>query len=227
MNISSYRYMGKLMNTNYCNVILFRHGQTDWNVKGKLQGHTDEPLNEEGEKQALGLKEKLKGIVPVNVFSSDLSRACKTSAIVLSDRKVEIVKTPALRERYMGAWEGRLTTELKGWFKEKNISTESLSRDEYLSHRWQDDIETYSEVYKRLQNFIKLQASSHIGSTVFMSSHGGVLRSLLYHHLDFHPNLRWQVSNCAYLKLQVNEAGEIFISERYGVKETNDASIPF
>lgn len=47
------------MNTNsYCDVYLIRHGETEWNIQGKLQGHSDIPLNEQGEMQALKLKEK-------------------------------------------------------------------------------------------------------------------------------------------------------------------------
>lgn len=209
-----------------CEVYLIRHGQTKWNVEGKLQGHTDEPLNEDGEDQALILRGKFEKIKFDAVFSSDLSRANKTAAIVLGPQKVKIVKHPALRERYMGGWEGRLINDLKSWFKEQGISTDSLSREEYLSYKWQSDIESYADVYQRLNNFIKTQAISRLGSTILLSSHGGVLRALLYHQ-DFRPELRWQVSNCAYIKLLVNEAGEISIAECEGAKLIKEATIPF
>src|SRR5665647_2476119 len=93
---------------SFCDIYLIRHGQTQWNVEGRLQGHTDIPLNEEGEKRALKLKEKLEGIKFSAFFSSDLSRANKTAEIVTGLQKMEIVKTPDLRERSMGKWEGRL-----------------------------------------------------------------------------------------------------------------------
>lgn len=210
----------------YCEVYLIRHGQTKWNVEGKLQGHTDEPLNEEGEKQALVLKEKMEKVSFAAAFSSDLSRAHRTAAIVLGSQNVEIEKNPALRERYMGTWEGRLTSELKFWFKGQGISAEDLSKEEYLSYKWQADIESYAEVYQRLNDFIITQAISRLGSSILLSSHGGVLRALLY-HLDFRSDLRWQVSNCAYIKLLVNELGQISIAEYEGVKLTNEASIQF
>ena len=209
-----------------CEVYLIRHGQTKWNVEGKLQGHTDESLNEDGEKQALALRAKLEKIKFDAAFSSDLSRSNKTAAIVLGSQNIEIVRNPALRERYMGVWEGRLTSDLKSWFKEQEISTDSFSKEEYLSYKWQNDIESYSDVYQRLNDFIKTQAISRLGSTILLSSHGGVLRALLY-HLDFRPELRWQVSNCAYIKLLVNEAGEISIVECEGINLTEKATIPF
>lgn len=209
-----------------CEVYLIRHGQTRWNVEGKLQGHTDEPLNEDGEKQALLLKEKFKKINFAAAFSSDLSRASKTAAIALGSQNVEIVKTTALRERYMGLWEGRLTNDLKSWFKDQGVSTDSFSKEEFLSYKWQNDIESYSEVYERLKTFIQVQATARMGSSILLSSHAGVLRALLY-HLDFQSGQRWQVSNCACLRLLVNEAGEISLAESEGTKLTKEATIPF
>lgn len=215
------------MNTNsYCDVYLIRHGETEWNIQGKLQGHSDIPLNEQGEMQALKLKEKFEQQNFSAAFSSDLLRARKTAFIVLGSRELKINESPALRERYMGLWEGRLTTELKNWFKENDVFTDELSKENYLSYKWQDDIESYSEVYNRLSSFIKSQAISYLGSSVLLSSHGGVLRSVLY-ALDFRPESRWQVSNCAYIKLRVNAEGEIFLLEYDGAKPTKEASIPF
>ncbi len=216
------------MNSNYCEIYLIRHGQTNWNVEGKLQGHTDEPLNDDGEKQALVLQEKLNKINFSAVFSSDLSRASKTAKIVLGERCLEIVKTPALRERYMGSWEGRLTKDLKLWFKENCISIENFAKNEYLSYKWQSDIESYSNVYQRLYDFIKTQAISHLGSSILISTHGGVLRALLY-HLDFpeNNNFKWQVSNCAYIRLVVDDKGDVVIAKSEGVMLSKDVNIAF
>lgn len=210
----------------YCDVYLIRHGETDWNIQGKLQGHTDIPLNELGELQALKLKEKFEQQNFSAVFSSDLSRARKTASIVLGAKQLNIIESPALRERYMGLWEGRLTSELKNWFKEYDLSTDGLSKEKYLSYKWQDDIESYSDVYNRVSCFIKSQAITHLGSSILLSSHGGVLRSVLY-SLDFRPELRWQVSNCACIRLRVNDEGNITLLEYDGAKPTKEASIPF
>lgn len=208
-----------------CQVYLIRHGRTAWNVEERLQGHTDIPLNEEGESQAYLLKEKLKNIQFSAVFSSDLSRANRTASIVLNSQKVEIIKTPALRERYMGVWEGRLASELTSWFKEQALSTDNFSQDAYLSYKWQNDIESYAEVYQRLRDLLVRESISHQGSTILVSSHGGVLRALLY-QLDFHSGLRWEVSNCAYLKLHVTAEGNISIVGHEGAKLIAEAAIP-
>lgn len=215
------------MTTNsYCDVYLIRHGETDWNIQGKLQGHTDVALNEKGELQALKLKEKFEQLNFSACFTSDLTRAKKTAVIALGSKQVKMVETPALRERYMGLWEGRLTKELKNWFKENAISTDQLPKQNYLSYKWQSDIESYSEVYERLSRFVRSQAVSHLGSSILLSSHGGVLRSVLY-TLDFRSDLRWQVFNCAYIRLRVSQDLEISIVEYEGAKPIKEASISF
>ena len=218
---------------NYCDIYLIRHGETDWNTQGKLQGYTDIPLNEEGKRQALKLKEKLAHITFSAVFSSGLSRANKTATIILDSNELNIIETPALKERYMGPWEGRLTSELKEWLENQKISTDHFSKEVFLKYKWQDEIESYFDVFKRLHDFIKSVINSHIGSTILLSSHGGVLRSVLY-YLDFQQGLRWQVPNCAYLKLRVYQSSQvpnleckIILMEHDGIKLIKKTPIPY
>ncbi len=212
--------------SSYCDIYLIRHGETTWNIQGKLQGHTDIPLNEEGEQQAFLLKEKLASIQFSAAFSSDLARAKKTAQIVLGSKTTNLVATPLLRERAMGSWEGRLITDLKDWFEKNHIVTDQLPKEAYLAYKWQEDIESYAEVYNRIRELIQSQASAHLGSAILLSSHGGVLRAVLY-ALDFRPGLRWQVSNCAYIRLRINQAGEINLLGYEGAKLTQHASIGF
>src|SRR6516225_1193459 len=65
-----------------CLLFLFRHGETDWNRKGRLQGHTDTPLNATGLVQAEALTERLRPHRLDAVVSSDLARAWTTGRIV-------------------------------------------------------------------------------------------------------------------------------------------------
>ena len=67
-----------------------RHGQTEWNKKGLYQGKTDVPLNEEGKKQAMLVKEKLKDKKIDLIISSPLKRA-KETAEIISDGKIKII----------------------------------------------------------------------------------------------------------------------------------------
>jgi probable phosphoglycerate mutase len=86
---------------------LARHGETEWNAVGKLQGRTDIPLNDIGRAQARALATRLSGSRIASVTTSDLTRAAETGAIVadamgITARHVD----PDLRERSFGIFEG-------------------------------------------------------------------------------------------------------------------------
>lgn len=92
-------------------IYLSRHGETDWNAAGRWQGHTDQPLNENGRSQARALAEALRATGLSGVVSSDLVRARETAEIVATahGRTIDYVD-PDLRERTIGVFEG-LTRE--------------------------------------------------------------------------------------------------------------------
>lgn len=86
---------------------LTRHGETEWNAGGKLQGHTDIPLNETGRQQARALAARFAALEIVSVWSSDLGRAKETGAIVATALKLaEPGVDLELRERCFGVFEG-------------------------------------------------------------------------------------------------------------------------
>ena len=58
---------------------LIRHGETDWNVEGRWQGHADVPLNEHGRQQAIQISQQLAGVGLAAIYSSDLQRAQETA----------------------------------------------------------------------------------------------------------------------------------------------------
>jgi broad specificity phosphatase PhoE len=87
-------------------LLLVRHGETDWNAEGRLQGHTDTPLNDYGRRQAARLAEELAGDGIDAVYSSDLSRARETAEIVAAHLGLPVVIEPGLREKNWGSWEG-------------------------------------------------------------------------------------------------------------------------
>ena len=88
-------------------IVLWRHGQTDWNVENRFQGHSDIPLNKVGQYQASEAAKVLAALRPDRIISSDLIRAQSTAAALaaLTDITVEI--NPNLRETDGGLWEGK------------------------------------------------------------------------------------------------------------------------
>ena len=83
-------------------ILLARHGETDWNIGRRVQGHTDIPLNAAGVDQARVLAEQLAAEPLTAVFSSDLSRALDTATAVAHAHGLEVTVDPRLREKNFG-----------------------------------------------------------------------------------------------------------------------------
>lgn len=95
------------------NIYFARHGQTDWNIIGKVQGTTDIPLNETGIDQAKQLCEyfEKQDIFLTKVYTSRQIRAVQTARIVSDRFKIEYEAVPGLEEMNMGAFEGHTWAE--------------------------------------------------------------------------------------------------------------------
>jgi len=87
-------------------ILLIRHGETDWNVDKRLQGHIDIPLNAEGQRQAAALGRVLENEPLDAIYASDLQRARDTAQAVATLQGKTVQIDPALRERCYGGFEG-------------------------------------------------------------------------------------------------------------------------
>jgi broad specificity phosphatase PhoE len=151
------------------NLLLVRHGETDWNRDGRWQGGSDTRLNEVGREQAEALAEQLDGEIDV-VYSSDLARARETAEIVAAKLGLEVRLDPRLRERGFGSWEGLTTTEIEERFADAH-------------RRWlagegagADDAEAFEDFSARVEDFLSDVLRLHPGEEVLVISHGGSIR---------------------------------------------------
>lgn len=104
-------------------LILIRHGETDWNRAGRIQGLTDIPLNDAGREQARRAAEELRSELAISpsdaadaavIVSSDLQRAAETADIIAGALGLDAPRRyPELRERAYGDAEGLLTAEFQ------------------------------------------------------------------------------------------------------------------
>ncbi len=92
---------------------LIRHGQTDWNVAGKIQGSTDIPLNDTGRRQAACLAKGMESRPVKKVFTSTLSRAYETGLAIGESQNVPVEKIEGLEEVGYGVWEGMTMDEIR------------------------------------------------------------------------------------------------------------------
>ena len=97
-------------------VILLRHGQTDYNVDGRMQGHLDSHLTPTGHDQAAAAAPVLAALEPDRLISSDLRRAVDTAELVGAASGLPVKYDPRLRETHLGLWQGHTVAEIDGKF---------------------------------------------------------------------------------------------------------------
>jgi broad specificity phosphatase PhoE len=148
---------------------LARHGETDWNVEGRMQGGNDIPLNATGRKQAAALKEHLKGVRFDAVYSSVLSRSRETAEIVRG--QVPLTSLPGLGERRFGKFEGLL-------------SKAPDTGPEFERRRWDpqdalDGGESWVAFTERVRSAIQTIRTKHPSGAILVVGHGGTNQAVL------------------------------------------------
>ncbi|GAA2528748.1 histidine phosphatase family protein [Pilimelia columellifera] len=93
-------------------LVIWRHGNTDWNRERRVQGHSDIPLNPLGLRQAATAAPMLAALRPAAVVSSDLARARQTADALAERAGLAVTTDPRLRERHFGRWQGRTMPEV-------------------------------------------------------------------------------------------------------------------
>lgn len=99
--------------------MLWRHGQTVWNVERRFQGQSDIPLDDTGQLQAERAARLLAALRPDMIVSSDLTRAASTAAPLARLTGLEVTVDKDLRERHGGRWEGLTDAEIRAQYPEE------------------------------------------------------------------------------------------------------------
>jgi alpha-ribazole phosphatase len=167
------------------NLLLIRHGQTNWNLEQRFQGQSDIPLNETGRKQAQSLAERLAAEHFDAIYSSDLQRATETANIItqMSGCKPDL----RLREVNFGDWEGLTYDEIK-------------AKHPAVLSAWENDIfknapphgETLEGLAVRVQSMLDELREKHEDQNILIVAHGGVLQALICLALKLPPTMYWQ-----------------------------------
>jgi broad specificity phosphatase PhoE len=187
-------------------LILARHGETDWNRENRFQGHADPPLNALGRGQSAELAETLAGEALARVYTSPLRRASETAEIVARRLGLEVEPLEPLREIDVGAWSGLTRDDVAARFPESYA-------------RWLDqgplgyeDGETYEQLEARVVPAIRGLAARHPTETILVITHGGPTRVMQAHAagIDYAEARRREtvLANCAVCRFAV-ENGDI------------------
>jgi 2,3-bisphosphoglycerate-dependent phosphoglycerate mutase len=154
---------------------LARHGQTNWNLEGRYQGHSDEPLNENGLAQAVALAESVEGHRVQAIYSSDLQRAFTTAQAVGDRFGIEVHADPRLREVSLGRWEGMLFHDIRT----QDVEHFTARQENPLYARPPGGGESVYDLAARVWPAVDELAARHAPGPVLIVSHGLVLATLL------------------------------------------------
>lgn len=161
-----------------------RHGETAWNVEGRIQGHLDIPLNDAGLAQADAVGRRLAGEGFDAIYSSDLIRAYRTASPVAADPGRDIVRDRRLRERHLGVLQG--LTGAEALARQPAAWKVFKSRDPALAL---EGGESLGEFSNRILGFVREALRIHAGGRVLIVTHGGALDAAYRHATGMPPSV--------------------------------------
>lgn len=164
-------------------IFFFRHGETDWNKNGLVQGASDIPLNETGLQQARDLADILSTKRLEIILSSDLIRAKQMAQMIGNKLNISIIFSAHLRETNYGEAEGmeRVLAREKYAAIMQEIDNQKNENRHHLSlPAGESRHQVLQRVNNALHNFFAETPFNKIG----VSTHGGVMNALLLHHFN-------------------------------------------
>jgi phosphoserine phosphatase len=153
---------------------IVRHGETQWNLEGRIQGHIDTELTDKGVEQARLASERLKHERIDAVFASDKKRATKTGETIAAAHGLDVETTPLLREAYLGEWQGLSMSEVAERYPEEYAKY----RADSIANR-PPGAEYLQDVIKRCDEFLKQVLAKHPEQYIAVAAHGGSVRGLI------------------------------------------------
>ena len=185
-------------------LILLRHGETDWNRELRFQGHVDVGLNAIGLQQAQRLARRLAGESVHRLYASDLMRAQQTAQPVAAQLSLSPVSDPALREQSFGSVDGMSVDEIKaqhpqaweGWLRFHEDYSMPLG-------------ESTRQFHARVMDAVHRVVAAHPGETLVVVTHGGVL-DMIYRtarSLGLNGPRQSDIPNAGFNRVRVREGG--------------------
>ncbi len=151
-------------------VLLWRHGNTDWNAAQRVQGQLDVPVNDRGRAQAQAAAAVLARSEAQLMITSDLGRCTQTAAPLVELTGLTPERDARLRERHFGSWQGLTTPEVRERFPESYARWRAADPDPG------DGLEPLADLGKRVSETIRQAAERVPGGTAILVSHGGAIK---------------------------------------------------
>jgi broad specificity phosphatase PhoE len=179
---------------------LTRHGQTEWNLETKLQGHKDSPLTVTGIEQAGWLHDHLDSVTFDAIYSSSSPRALRTANIITGNSHTDIVTLDALKEINMGLWEGMRKDDIK---KDYSVQLDHFFAQPHL-YQPTSQGESYNDLQQRVVPAIQDIIAAHQDQQVLVVTHFITLKVIMGYFMnkqlheigtmpDIHPTALFKV----------------------------------
>jgi probable phosphoglycerate mutase len=177
-------------------VIFVRHGETQWNTQARMMGQLNSPLTPKGEQQVLALGERLKPYPISALYSSDLGRAMQTAQAIADASGLEITQDKGLREIHMGDFQGYTYAEIAEKFPDEWQGYQGEGQYTYQTPNG----ESHAQKSIRAVETLNRLTDQHVGETIVMVSHAGILRAVFEYVLQLPPNHqhRFQRNNATF-----------------------------
>jgi len=155
---------------------LIRHAQTVWNQEKRIQGQSDSPLSEQGQRQAAAWGHDLKRISWSRILASDSGRALATAERINAALRIPLTIDSRLKEQDWGQWEGKTVRQIE--------AEAPQMLDEQIKAGWDfcpPGGESRYSVLTRCQAALQEAAERFAGQILLVVTHEGVVKGLIYH----------------------------------------------
>ena len=190
-------------------IYMVRHGETQWNTEGRIQGQTNIPLSEVGKNQARLAADRLATVTFDAVYSSDLDRTLETAKIITESTNLKIITNPSLRERFFGIFEGLTIKEREDTYPE--LFAQSTKNDVNFAP---PEGESIKETSTRMSTAVQTYKEKHMNDSILIVGHGGSLRCAISSLLDLplESSFKFVLSNCGVTIFETYEDNTVLLS---------------
>ncbi len=183
-----------------------RHGETDWNAEGRIQGQKESVLSEQGRRQAADLRQRLRHCNFDRIYSSTSQRARQTAEIAFGHLPGQVTFLDSLREIYLARWEGYLYAEIEA------SDPEAIFAFRNTPHEFNvEGAETFHDLQQRALTAVANIIDECAGQSVVIVSHGAWIKSVISHYEGRPLSRFWEpprMHNCCHSIVHIPVNGD-------------------
>ena len=182
-------------------VTVIRHGETEWNAVGRIQGHQDSFLNARGQLQTKAVADRLDGSLVDAFYSSDLTRTLQTAEPIATAMGVSVISDSRLREWKLGVLESLVLDEAANSQPEAFRIYQERDPEAVVPGG-----ESIRQRFDRATSCLKEIISQHQDGKVVVVTHGGIIDDLYRYAkgIDLRADRNWPLYNCGINRLKID-----------------------